>query len=134
LDELSFLEIAIGQYRSTEEHLKSPKVNRVFFADTDVLTTLIYSEMFLGEKVKLIKPMLEAIIKKQNFDLIILLTPEVKWFADGTRTNDDTILRQKIHNNFKKRLEDHALPYIEIGGDYLSRFNDSKAEINKLLE
>lgn len=76
--------------------------NKLLFIDTDAITTKIYSDYYYSKHV----PIIDTIIDSENnqFDLYLLLTPDVPWVANPQRDLGDK--REEMFELFKKELED----------------------------
>jgi HTH-type transcriptional regulator, transcriptional repressor of NAD biosynthesis genes len=86
----------------------------VFFEDTDLLQTVVWSEYLLGT----VPDEVTTLIPDWDFaDFYLLLKPDIVWVDDGTRYSGDTSVR----NWFFSRLEGHLtalkLPFQVVSGD-----------------
>lgn len=95
------------------ELLVSP--DALLICDTDVITTGIYSQIYLGSVPESVTALESAI----SYDLYLLFDVDVPWVADGLR--DLGHRRQEIHGMFKSALEIRGIPYIEVRGDWEAR-------------
>jgi len=103
-----------------EQDLKALQTaNKVVFFDTDALITNFYCVQYLGKKSEF----LEEFAKRQEYDLIIAMKPDVDWVDDGFRWISDQQRRETNHDylvNLYKRKKDSKI--IEVGGNYQERF------------
>ncbi|MFD1140215.1 ATP-binding protein [Larkinella insperata] len=119
--------VRIG-HAQTETVLKAlPTANRLLICDTDVVTTALYSEIYLND----VPPVLAELEKDVPYDRYFLLNIDVPWVADGLR--DLGHRRQEIYQRFKNALEARHLPYIEVSGSWADRWATVTAEIDRLL-
>lgn len=103
--------------------------NKVIFIDTELITTKIFGEMYLGPEFK--SPMIEhRLMNYKPFDLYLLLDVDVPWVDDGTR--DFPTNRKEHFNRIKSELEAKKLNYIVINGNYQERFEKAVKEVDKL--
>jgi NadR type nicotinamide-nucleotide adenylyltransferase len=72
-------EVAIGQHRS--ENALAKAASRVLVCDTNMLTTLIWSDVLFGRHPQ----ELEDAVLTSNYDLTLLFSPDVPWVADVHR-------------------------------------------------
>ncbi|CAL6076310.1 NMN_adenylyl transferase and transcriptional regulator [Hexamita inflata] len=61
--------------------LKINGANKICFFDTDAVITQYYAEMYQGHCVQAI----ETFVNPDKFDLVLIMTPQVKWVDDGLR-------------------------------------------------
>lgn len=104
--------------------------NRVAFVDTDAVVTQYYSELYLNQTNGII----ESIIGMNEYDLILLLCPDVKWVADGKRLNSNQELRLKLHAHLKEMYESRGFTVIEIRGTYKERLDRAIELVDDLIE
>ncbi|SFD50052.1 AAA family ATPase [Spirosoma endophyticum] len=97
--------IKIG-HAQTEAVLRAQRVaNRILFCDTDVITTQIYSEIYLHY----VPPVLYELEKKIQYDAYILLDIDVPWVADNLR--DFGHQRTEMLVRFRDELTRRKLAY-----------------------
>lgn len=113
-----FDRIAWLQYEQDLEVAQT--ANKIAFFDTDALITDFYCVQYLGESSSFLK----EFAKKQEYDLIILMKPDVKWVDDGLRFISDQKIREANHEIIKNMYKKHKpyVPLIEVGGNYEERF------------
>lgn len=101
---------------------------KFLFVDTEAITTKLFGELYLNEFNDC---WIEQIIKKQHFDLYLLLDIDVPWIDDGTR--DFPKDRKNHFNMIETELKMRGLPYVIINGsNYDDRFNKAVNEIKKI--
>lgn len=122
--------VADGQAEYLKEAIKS--ANRITFSDTSAIETHIYSKLYLGNSSDVIDSHLSNISK--NFDLILLLTPSVKFVQDGLRKAKDK--RWELHAEFKEKCDSTGLPVmiIDCDGDYEKRYSEAVKACTSLLD
>lgn len=120
-----FLIITKGQLALEKSLIE--QANKLLFCDTDVLTTTIWSEKLLGKCDEWI---LEK-AKEQNFDLYILLQPDVPWIKDEVRYFPSE--RWEFYNDCKETLQKNNCEFIEIGGSWGERFDKAIATIDEMF-
>lgn len=129
-EESDFERIAWLQH---EQDLQAHKTaNRVSIHDTDALITDFYLKQYLGFHSEFLVNFAE----RQEYDLIILMKPDVKWVADGQRWLSEQETREKNHQIIKKMYQQLKpnTPIIEIGGNYHERLNAAYELIKKEME
>lgn len=120
------LPIAIGQTRWENEGLQ--KANTLLFADTNLMVTKVFSDIYYGET----DPELEKAAKKHKYDLFLLTDIDVPWEKDDLRDSPDH--REKALRVFEENLIRYNKPYLKISGSKEKRFHKSVALVTHLLE
>jgi HTH-type transcriptional repressor of NAD biosynthesis genes len=121
--------IPISEGRQSIEDWLFLYSNRLLFCDTEDITTYIFSKMYFPDEYKKIEPYFEKILnQKPKYDLYILLKPDCKVIQDGTRNFLDE--RWEHYQNIKDELMERGCSFIEIGGDWENRLQDSIKMIN----
>lgn len=95
--------------------------------DTDVITTALYSQIYLGSVPESVTS-LETAVK---YDLYLLFDVDVPWVADGLRDLGDR--RQEIHAMFKAALDTRRIEYTEVRGDWDARTRIVDDAVNGIL-
>lgn len=103
--------------------------NRLAFIDTDAVVTQYYSELYLHEH----NEVLESIISINHYDLILMLSPDVKWVSDGKRLNSDQQKREKLHKKLLNMYEERGFKVEVIHGNYEQRLQKAISLIDDLL-
>jgi NadR type nicotinamide-nucleotide adenylyltransferase len=117
--------IARGQMAS--EDAAMARACELVFLDTDLISTIIYCEHYFGQCPTWIAQ--EA--RQRAADLYLLLGIDVQWVADGIRDRGDR--RDEMQGLFRRKLEEMALNFIDIGGDANQRFDNAVAAVKELL-
>jgi len=106
--------------------------NKFLFVDSDATITKYYlqeygsKDGFSGDTT-----LIDAIINKQKYDVILYLEPDVPWVSDGYRFLSDEWVRNSCNDKLKAMYKDVNL--IPISGDYESRFMQSINILSRLL-
>lgn len=101
--------------------------NRILFCDTDIITTRIYSEHYLGSAPQ----ELNDLEKEIHYDRYFLFDIDVPWVADGMR--DLSGERPLMLEKFKKALEERNISYTWVRGSYAEREKFLIKEIESML-
>jgi HTH-type transcriptional regulator, transcriptional repressor of NAD biosynthesis genes len=119
--------IRIG-YAQTEAVLTATRhANRILFCDTDLITTQIYSDIYLHQ----VPPALYELEKQVQYDAYALLDIDVPWVADGLR--DLGHRRAEMLARFRYELDRRGLAYTLVGGSYEARIGAVRSIANTLL-
>jgi len=105
--------------------------NKLFFVDTDALTTKFYAQFLLYGNGKNAEKLADAITEINNFDLIFFLEPTVAFVQDGTRNFKIEAEREKYSRQIKALFDEAGLEYICLSGDYLNRYEEVKRIIKE---
>jgi HTH-type transcriptional regulator, transcriptional repressor of NAD biosynthesis genes len=103
--------IRIGKAQTERVHEKTRTANKILFCDTDLITTQIYSQHYLG----MVPQILYDLEKEVNYDVYFFMDINTEWIPDGLR--DLGHRRQEMFETFKKALNDRNIPYIFLTGD-----------------
>lgn len=108
--------------------------NKLFFIDTDALTTKFFAQFLLDGEKQNAEDLANSITKINDFDLIFFLEPTVAFVQDGTRNVKIEADREKYSNQIKKLFDEANLDYICLAGDYLSRYEEVRRVIKERYE
>ena len=104
----------------------APEAGPVLIEDTDPLSTAVWAEMLLGERV----PELEA---RPKADLYLLLDAEVPFVQDGGRYYGAAEQRRKFHAICVEALARAGVRVARISGDWPAREANARAEVEGLM-
>lgn len=138
LDIRDLTNIGIGQFNQNKEHIYSPACNKIFFADTDVMTTLNYLNYYMADDPQkgAVSDIFSGLINKQHWDLILFLQPDTIYEDDGFRdmNHADQEFRVKFNHLFKQTLIDNNLEFHELSGDFNQKFLNARALCDELIK
>lgn len=117
------LPIAIGQTKLENEGLS--KANTFLFADTNLMVTKVFSELYYGECNEVI----EKAAKKHKYDLFFLTDVDVPWEKDDLRDKPNN--RELTLKQFEENLISLKKPYIKLTGSKEKRFQKAINIISK---
>lgn len=118
------LPIAKGQVLLENEGLNT--ANKFLFADTNLLVTKIYSEIYYN----FCDPILDKAAKKHKYDLFFLTDIDVPWEKDDLR--DKPTERKEVFEKFKSVLIENNKPFIILSGNQETRLKKAIFIINNL--
>ena len=88
--------------------------------------------MYYPDEYKSIEPwFLNKLNTKSKYDLYILLKPDCDAVQDGTRQFLEE--RESHYNEIKNQLIERRLNFVEIGGTWEERYQQSIDKIDKLI-
>lgn len=117
--------IGLAQTQRIKEKLTT--ANKILFCDTDLITTQIYSQFYLG----VVPPILYELEREIQYDTYFLLDIDVPWIADGLRDLGNK--RDVMMATFKSALDDRGLKYQLVKGTYSEREGKIVRAIDALL-
>tara|TARA_R110002049_G_scaffold163790_1_gene329765 strand:- start:82 stop:606 length:525 start_codon:yes stop_codon:yes gene_type:complete len=114
--------IAQEQFRQIEEY-KLP----ILIADTELIVTKIWQQYKYGK----VSGWIEKHIKKQNFDIYLLMDIDLEWTFDALRENPSQSEREELLALYKSELDHQGFNYQLISGDYSQRTKNALEAIKK---
>jgi NadR type nicotinamide-nucleotide adenylyltransferase len=117
--------IARGQC-AAEDRL-ARECDRVLFCDTDLVTTVLYAEHYLGAA----PGWLRVAAIERSYALTLLLDVDVPWVPDPQR--DLGHLRPQMLARFRAAIERRGAPYVLIRGGWDERLVQACAAVDRLL-
>lgn len=105
--------------------------NKVCFFDTDAVYTDYFSELYMGHR----NPLVEAFIDPKRYDMLLFLTPDVKWVSDGMRLNGDQERREMLNRRLQAMYREFGFgnKMVFIGGNYNQRLHQAVKLIDDML-
>jgi HTH-type transcriptional repressor of NAD biosynthesis genes len=117
---LEYEDYATIAFRHKEDEERSARTaNRVLFSDTNAFITGFYQYMYEGE----IDPIVEGMISREEYDLVLYLDNDVPWVDDGLRIHGSPELRKKTKNTLDFLIERYNIDHVRITGSYEERLN-----------
>ena len=105
--------------------------NKVCFFDTDAVVTDYYSELYMGHRNRLV----EAYINPDKYDVLLYLSPDVKWVDDGMRLNGSQERREALDRRLIDMYEEFGFgdKIVIIRGNYNERLTQAIALVDGML-
>lgn len=122
----------IAYLQAEQDYHALRTANKVCFFDTDAVATNYFSELYMGHR----NPLVEAYINPDRFDVVLFLTPDVRWVADGQRLNGEQERREKLNNRLLEmyRWFGFGDKMVFISGDYNQRLSSAISIVDDLLK
>lgn len=110
--------------------------NKLLFIDTDVLTTLYYSEFLVGTESaagpepelhryhKAFRNLADGIADLNSYDLVLFLEPGV-FVQDGTRNEDIGANPLKYREMLAEQFTKRGISFVTIGGSYEDKYQQA---------
>jgi NadR type nicotinamide-nucleotide adenylyltransferase len=119
------LAIARGQVQSAEAIM--PKANKICFSDTELLMTKIWCDVKYGT----CHPWIIENLKKQDFDLYLLMDIDLPWEFDPLRENPHQ--RKFLFDRYKNELDKLGFNYRIISGVGEERLENALSFLKAIL-
>ena len=110
------------------------QANQVFFEDTNCLTTLFYIGFLEDAEKEKNAALAEAVSALNDYDLVLLLGPDVAFVQDGDRNETIAADRGKYTGILRKICEDRGLRVIAVNGDYQQRYLQAVRLVDAMLK
>ena len=117
--------IARGQVSLEDESLG--RANRILIQDTDLVSTVVYSNHYF----ETCPPEVKEALHRRPAHFYLLLKPDVPWVSDPQR--DRPHLREEMHALFRQELVARGVTFVEIGGGWSEREVQAIAAIDRFL-
>jgi len=121
--------IAQGQIALEEEITVQQPVRSALFIDTDMYVLKVWCEFVFGKCHDWI---LSQIVSRK-YDLYLLCNTDLPWEKDELREYPDTATREKLFHIYKDCMVNQNTKWIEIAGDYESRWETAVAAVSALI-
>jgi HTH-type transcriptional regulator, transcriptional repressor of NAD biosynthesis genes len=129
-----FERIAYLQYEQDLDAMNH--ANKICFFDTDAVVTEFYRHIYLPNDPEASK--VRDFYDPSRYDLVLFMTPEVKWVDDGTRflggQSTRTKLADKLYKMYMEAGFDPAKIVTIRGGDYSERLTKAIDACNGVLK
>ncbi len=123
-EEKDLLEIARGQLALEREIER--KSNHLLFCDTDLTVIKVWQEYKYGRCFDEVS----EIMKSKNYQLHLLMTPDIPWEFDKQRENPDN--RKELFDMYKSELDQCKYKYQTISGSFDSRLNAAIKAVDRI--
>lgn len=124
--------VAIAKGHQALQKQISQRAGYIYFEDTDILQTAVWSEYLLGVAPD------EVIDLMHNWNFAnfyLLLKPDVAWVNDGTRYSGDPDVRDWFFTRLEAHIADLELPFQVVDGkDWLTRKKLARAIVDKYFK
>lgn len=129
----SLLEFSDYGYIAMKRYVEESEAEgMLLIADTNAFVTQFYCRLYEGRN----HPLVDEVIKMEEYDIILHLDDDVPWVDDGLRENGTPEQRKKTKELFNKMLDEYNLMcdnYHVISGSYEERFEKALKIIDSKL-
>jgi HTH-type transcriptional regulator, transcriptional repressor of NAD biosynthesis genes len=129
--EVRYEDIAtIARGQKVTEDFQARRCNKVLFCDTELMTTVFWSNYYFGKCPEWVKK--EA--QERKYNMYLLLAPDVPYAPDAQRPMSDIRQRRKFFEWWKARLDGLGARYAVIAGsDWQQRFEAACEAVERAL-
>ncbi len=120
--------IAIASRQNELEDIAAGRAARILVCDTDAMTTGIWHVEYLGRRDAAV----EALGADRQYDLSLLLEPDIAWRQDGLRQSDRARRRQQAA--LIERMTELGQTALPIGGDLDERLEAAERAVAEALD
>ena len=117
--------VASEQFRRIDEATTGESA--LVIIDTDIHITKSYSEFIFGKQIEIE----DEFYTKNNGNLFLYLNNDVDYIQDGTRLTEKD--RNTLDLSHRKILAEHSIEFIEIKGNWQTRFEKALSEIEQFI-
>ncbi|HSK11589.1 MAG TPA: ATP-binding protein [Phnomibacter sp.] len=119
-----------GGTRLPVAHHQRPSTgDRLLFLDTDQYVMKVWCEYVFNDCHNWILRR----IAERTCDLYLLCKPDLPWVQDELREYPDEKPRQELYHIYRDLLVHQGIRWIEISGDYDTRFEMARQEVDNML-
>ena len=119
--------IANGQLEAENKALEKAKT--FLFCDTNIMVTKVWSETHFDGYCA---PELDHLVEATHYDFYFLTNIDVPWEADDLRDRPDQ--RETMLAYFKKQLEKHKFPFLQLSGSHQERLQQAITVLDDLIQ
>jgi NadR type nicotinamide-nucleotide adenylyltransferase len=113
LDNADFIQILKGHSLMVDA---VSAVEDITIVDTEAYTTKLFADIYLDSQSDELQRELHYHIYRENYDLYLLLTPELDWIDDGSRLLDNQRLRWYFFTELAEYLKENNKNFRIIAG------------------
>ena len=123
---------AIARGQVAGEEAAAARARRVVFADTELITCTLWDDLlFPGACPAWVRAAAET--RARNFALYLLCDADVPFVADPQRCFPEAAARERARRIWREALVAHAVPFVEIQGDWPEREQAAIAAVEREL-
>lgn len=122
---------AVARGQHALENSLAYEANKVLITDTDVLTTMTWSDHLYGKHER----WMEDLARSTTYDLTLVLHPNnTTYVPDGQRVMAAQAERLRFTQKLEQNLKNAGRPYMLLTGGYEDRFQKALYAIERLFE
>lgn len=122
----------MAHLQAEQDYQAMRNANKVCFFDTDAVYTDYFSELYMNHRNKLV----EAYINPDKYDVLLFMTPDVKWVNDGMRLNGEQTRREMLNKRLLEMYREFGFgdKIIIVSGDYNQRLTRAIEIVDDMLQ
>lgn len=122
------LKIAKGQLELEDQLIANAK-NGLYFIDTNLYVTQVWSEYVFGKCHQFI---IDNIVERK-YDLYLLCNVDLPWSYDELREYPDEQPRKELYRYYKELMINQSAPWTDISGNYDERLQKAIGAVDKII-
>jgi NadR type nicotinamide-nucleotide adenylyltransferase len=122
--------VKIARMQRWLEDFQASQANRILFCDTDVFTTGVWHEAFLGAPPP---EELRRLAAASRYDLFVLCADDIPFRQDLYSLREDGPRRRWMQRRYAERVEEGPTPWIRVTGSLPTRVSRASLAADALL-
>ena len=122
--------IKIARMQRWLEDLQASQATRVLFCDTDIFTTGLWHEAFVGTPAP---EEVHRLAAESRYDLVVLCSEDIPFRQDAYFLREDGPRRRWMQERYSERLRSGATPWISVSGPLADRIREASEAVDGLL-
>lgn len=122
--------IKIARMQRWLEDFQASQAKRVLFCDTDIFTTGLWHEAFVGtpppEEV-------DRLAAASRYGLFVLCSDDIPFRQDTYFLREEGPRRHWMQQRYGERLESGSAPWVRVGGPLAARIHQASQAVDRLL-
>ena len=122
--------VKIARMQRWLEDFQASQAKRILFCDTDIFTTGLWHEAFVGtpppEEV-------DRLAAASQYDLFVLCSDDIPFRQDMYLLRDDGPRRHWMQRRYSERLESRSTPWVQVSGPLPARIRQASQAVDRLL-
>jgi len=115
----------IARTQMERENEAAAEATRFLFCDTTPMMTALYSRWYWGR----VDAQLAQLERRHDYAFTLVTAPDSPWEADGLQRDSEEV-RQTIHEQVLRILDERAIPYLMVTGSLPQRMLQAARYLN----
>ena len=112
------------------EDLQASQARRVLFCDTDIFTTGLWHQTFVGSPPP---EEVDRLAATSRYDLFVLCDDDIPFRQDAYSLREDGPRRNWMQKRYSQRLASGSTPWISVSGPLTQRVRQASHAVDHLL-
>jgi HTH-type transcriptional regulator, transcriptional repressor of NAD biosynthesis genes len=123
--------VKIARMQRWLEDFQATQARRVLFCDTDIFTTGLWHEEFVGTPLP---EEVDRLTIASKYDLFVLCGDDIPFRQDAYFLREDGPRRRWMQQRYSERLETGSTPWVSVSGPLGARIHQASQAVDRLLE